>query len=198
VLLHGGISLFLIVAENGVDLGVGLVVDAPHLGAAIVLAKGLVLGERLHFLAASNEERFDLGLLIGGEVEIVGEALELAIGVHLARAAVGALFGRGRASVLGERGDTGAEDEHAAQREGEKGIFHGRIFLRVNLRARGRRGRKLPHWEACRQQFRREAGGADDGAARLLRKRDDAEHLAQARQAAWAGGVTQFEWCGLY
>jgi hypothetical protein len=74
-------------------------------------------------LLALDEQGLDFFLLVGGQVEFAGHALELTVGVHAHTAAAGfgwrgclaLVGGRGRGSVLGEGCARDAEGENAAE-----------------------------------------------------------------------------------
>jgi len=84
---------------------------------------GLVLKQRLHFLLPFDEERLDLRLLIGGQVEFASEALELSIGIHPHSASTRAvgwwagliLIGWWGRCILCESGTGAADGEKASE-----------------------------------------------------------------------------------
>ena len=129
VRLHGFEFLLLIVGEQSFDAVVCAFGDGPHLGAPVFRSARLILHEGLHLLLTLQEERLNLRLLVRGQVELTGEALELAVGVH-AHAAAATLrwsgliliLGWGRV-VLGEGGAGDAEGEQSGERHvGDLGL----------------------------------------------------------------------------
>src|SRR5208282_6235931 len=70
------VPLFLLVrVEEPADLCIGGLADIHHLGPAIILRKRAVLMDALHLRVFGIECVLHLGLLIGGEVEFLGQLL---------------------------------------------------------------------------------------------------------------------------
>jgi hypothetical protein len=96
--LHLGELLLLGVVEHGFDLGVAVLAQALHLGHLVFLAHRLVMVQRFHLLHAAGEDRFDLGCLVGGEIESLRHPCQLVIHAHAVTATGGSwrgLLGRG-------------------------------------------------------------------------------------------------------
>jgi len=118
-LLQGGEFGFLIVVQECCDFGVGVIADGFHLPASWGWGRGSSVGagsaaaQGLHLLRAFGEQGFYLRLLVGGEVEAVGEHLQLAFRV----AAAGAHLAGGRCCiVLGPDGGAG-DGKNAGQQK---------------------------------------------------------------------------------
>lgn len=92
----------------------------------------MILKESLHLLLAFHEKRLDLRLLICGQVQLAGEAFQLAVRIHAHAAPTRSVGGRcglvlirwrGR-GVLSESGAGAAEGKKAAKGHGEKSGLH--------------------------------------------------------------------------
>lgn len=137
VLVHLIELLFLLIVENGFDAVVGAFRDRVHLSAAILLRDRLVLEESLHLLIPVDEQRLDLGLLIGSEGEGVGQMLKLAVWVHVATLAGLGLVGRWRwCVVLGQGSGSHAKREGAAKCQGKDSCAHREVILGFSFRNR--------------------------------------------------------------
>ena len=123
-LVHRLELLFLIVVQKRLDAVIGAFHDGAHLGAAIFLGQRLVLHERLHLLLAFKQQRLDLRLLVGGQAEFAGQALELTVGIHshpasaLRRTGLVLILWWGWV-VLGHCGARHAEGEKSAECQGK-------------------------------------------------------------------------------
>lgn len=111
--------LLLFVGQQCLDAVIGAHRDGARLGAAVILRERFVLHECLHLLLTIDQQGFDLALLIRGEVQFAGQALELAVGVHAHVAALGwrsltLIWGWWGRVVLSEGGAGDAEGEQAA------------------------------------------------------------------------------------
>src|SRR5438270_9963773 len=71
--------LLLIRIEHLADLARGGLMQFDHLGAAVLLRKRTLLPQGLELLLLVLENGFNLGLLVGGEVERLGHVLQAAI-----------------------------------------------------------------------------------------------------------------------
>lgn len=70
--LHFGL---LVGGEDGGDFAVGFFVDLSH-------ALNFIMMNGLHLVIGVGEDRFDFGLLVGGELEALGETIEQVL-LHL-------------------------------------------------------------------------------------------------------------------
>lgn len=74
IMTHGLHLLTLIRCKDGVQLLHGRLTDRMQLLLARVIAESAVAHEGSYLLFAVGEDRLDLGCLVGGEVELPGEA----------------------------------------------------------------------------------------------------------------------------
>src|SRR5581483_10242129 len=131
--------LLLLIVESRLEPGPAVLLDCHGFRAAILAGKRLILEECLHLLLAVHQNRFDLVLLIGGEIQRLAQMLELTVGIHrpamsvaplallLAAAGLGLILRRGWSGALILRVESGvrAEREQAAECNGEKFVSHG-------------------------------------------------------------------------
>jgi hypothetical protein len=80
--LHLFELLFLVVAQQRLDLAVRVLHDGLHLGAAILLVERVVGAQSLHLLEAVSEDGLDLRHLIAGEAEPLSQMSGLPAGVE--------------------------------------------------------------------------------------------------------------------
>jgi hypothetical protein len=85
---HGAHLLELLGSEDGLQLLAGAVLDGAHLVVFVLRSELLVGPEGGHLLVAIGEDGQELGGLLGAEVELLGEACGLALGVGLMVAVV--------------------------------------------------------------------------------------------------------------
>ena len=80
--LHLFELLFLVVAQERLDLAVRVLHDGLHLGVAILLVERVVGAQSLHLLEAVSEDGLDLRHLIAGEAEPLSQMSGLPAGVE--------------------------------------------------------------------------------------------------------------------
>jgi hypothetical protein len=113
LLLHLVEFGFLVVGEDGANLGIGFLVNVAHLGTRFFTRGGGIVHGLRHLIALILEDGFDLGLLGIGQVEPGGEVLELIIdGGHVVRG-TGASWASAtwRRTLLGEQRNGRGERE---------------------------------------------------------------------------------------
>ncbi|OLB87886.1 MAG: hypothetical protein AUI17_01905 [Acidobacteriales bacterium 13_2_20CM_2_55_5] len=105
------IELFLlVVAQELADLLIRLIALGPHLGQALFARQAFVLHELLRGVMQFSQDGCDFGLLIAGEIKLLGQDLQLLLdGRHAAatpavRVAAGRSLLRGRGKREHQRG----------------------------------------------------------------------------------------------
>ncbi len=109
--LHGLELLLLRVIQSSFYLGIRILVNRLHLAVPILWRKRLILPELLRLLIAAFKNRLDLGLLIGCQIQLLSQVLQLRFRVHPVTMSplTLALLGRRRSGVVLSEGSAASQ-----------------------------------------------------------------------------------------
>ena len=80
--LHLFELLFLLIVQSRLKTRLRVLLNGLRLAVTVLARQRLILEQRLHLLLAIRQNRFDLRLLIGSQIERLRQMLQLPVSVH--------------------------------------------------------------------------------------------------------------------